>query len=181
MKEVEVKAKVRDKSNLLTRIEAMGIKLGPEIIQTDTIFVPVAVMSLPCNVGVPVLRIRSQGNKNILTQKIRLTNGLDKQESETEISNPKAAKNIILSTGFKEMESFTKHRRKAKYQNWEICVDEVEGLGDFIEVEEMSEDGNSKKIQSELFGFLKNLGITEADREHYGYDVLIWQSQNPKK
>lgn len=181
MKEVEVKAKVRNKGDLLGKIEAMGIKLGPEIIQQDTIFVPVAVISLPCDVGVPVLRIRSQGGKNILTQKIRLTNGLDKQESETEIGNPGGMKEIVLSNGFKEMESFTKHRRKAKYQNWEICVDTVEGLGDFIEVEELSEDGDSEKIQAELFSFLQKLDVTEADCEHFGYDVLIWQSKNPKK
>ncbi|OGE87924.1 MAG: hypothetical protein A3J07_00125 [Candidatus Doudnabacteria bacterium RIFCSPLOWO2_02_FULL_49_13] len=180
MKEIEVKAKVRNKAELLGKINALGIKLGPEIIQKDTIFVPPTLTSLPAEIGVPILRIREQGNKFILTLKVRLSNGLDKQESETEISDPVAAREIILSTGFKAMESFTKKRQKAKYQSWEICVDEVEGLGSFVEVEEMSEDGDSETIQAELFNFLKTLGITEADREHYGYDVLIWQKGQGK-
>jgi adenylate cyclase class 2 len=177
MKEIEVKAKVRNQAELISNIEKLGIILGDTIIQNDTIFVPLNIMALPTDKGVPVLRIREQGEKKILTLKIRLTNGLDKQESETEITNPAGMKEIILSTGFKEMESFTKKRRKGKYNNWEICVDEVEGLGNFVEVEQLSEDGDSEAIQKELFSFLQSLGITEADREQFGYDVLIWQAR----
>ena len=58
-------------------------------------------------------------------------------------------------------------------------MDEVEGLGSFIEVEEMTEDGDSEKIQEKLFEFLKTMGITDEDREQYGYDVLLWQKTHP--
>jgi adenylate cyclase class 2 len=180
MKEIEVKARVRNPAELTANIEKLGIQLGDVITQSDTIFVPHEIMALPTEKGVPVLRIRQQGEKIILTMKIRLTNGLDKQESETEITNPVGMKEIILATGFKEIESFTKKRRKGKYNNWEICVDEVEGLGNFVEVEQLSEDGDSEQIQKELFNFLQGLGITEADREHFGYDVLIWQARHQK-
>ncbi len=180
MKEIEVKAKIRNKAEVVAKLEAAGCKLGDPIVQKDTIFVPQNIVTLPTEAGVPVLRIREQHGKFILTMKIRLTNGLDKQESETEISNPDSMKEIILASGFKEMESFSKSRRKGKYNNWEVCVDEVEGLGEFIEVEQLSEDGDSGKIQTELFNFLKTLGVTEQDREQFGYDVLIWQAKNKK-
>ena len=178
MKEVEVKAKLKDKAGLILGLEKLGIKLNDVITQTDTIFAPQSIGSLPADQGVPILRIRKQNEKFILTQKIRLTNGLDKSESETEISNPEAAREIILTAGYKEMESFTKKRQKGKYKNWEICVDEIEGLGNFVEVEELSENGDSAQIQAELFKFLHTLGVQEEDREHFGYDVLIWQNKH---
>ncbi len=178
MKEVEVKAKIRNKSEIIQNLAAAGCQLGEPIPQTDTIFVPKEITSLPTAAGVPVLRIREQNGKFILTMKIRLTNGLDKQESETEITNIAAMKEIILTAGFKEMESFSKIRRKTKYNNWEVCVDEVAGLGEFIEVEQLTEDGNSEQIQAELFKFLQSLGVAESDREQFGYDVLIWQNKH---
>ncbi len=179
MKEVEVKARSKNNSEVIQKLEALGCKLSDPIIQSDEIFVPTNITKLPTEVGVPVLRIREQGSKKILTLKIRLSNGLDKQESETEISDPIAMREIILNTGFHSIAKFTKTRRKTKYNNWEICVDTIEGLGDFVEAEEMTEDGNSDEIQKNLFKFLITLGIKQEDREHFGYDVLIWQKQNP--
>lgn len=178
MKEVEVKAKSKNNQEVIQKLEVLGCKLSEPIVQSDEIFVPINVNKLPTDIGVPVLRIRQQDTKKILTLKIRLSNGLDKQESETEIADPSTMREIILNTGFHSMAKFSKTRRKTKYHNWEVCVDTVEGLGDFVEAEEMTEDGNSEEIQSKLFEFLKSLGIKEEDREHFGYDVLIWQKQN---
>jgi predicted adenylyl cyclase CyaB len=180
MKEVEVKAKLRNKEAALKKLEELGCLLGEPIVQSDSIFVPLDIHELPAAIGVPILRIRENNGKYLMTLKIRLSNGLDKQESETEILDPKGAEGIITSVGFKPFISFTKKRRKGKYGTWEVCVDEVPGLGDMIEVEQLTEDGNSEEIQKELFAFLQTLGVTEEDREEFGYDVLMWQQQQQK-
>jgi len=54
----------------------------------------------------------------------------------------------------------------------EICLDEVENLGSFIEVEKMS-DGDSKQIQEELAEFLGLLGVSPKDRVTKGYNTLM--------
>jgi len=177
MKEIEVKAKLRNRNEVIKKLAELDCRLSDPFFQSDQIFVPKHINSLPADTGVPVLRIREAKGKFILTMKIRLTNGLDKQESETEITNPVAMKEIILAAGYKPMVAFKKERRKGKYNDWEVCVDEVEGLGSFIEVEQMSEDGNSEEIQTELFKFLQSLGVTESDREHFGYDVILYLKQ----
>jgi len=60
-----------------------------------------------------------------------------------------------------------------------ICLDEVEGLGSFIEVEKTSaEDGEA--IQEELFNFLESLGVKREDRVFKGYDTLKYDSINQK-
>jgi adenylate cyclase class 2 len=178
MKEVEVKVKIDSSDEVIKKLKALGCQMSEVKTQTDMIFVPENITVLPTGPGVPVLRIREQEGKFILTMKISLTNGLDKRESETEILDPKAMEEIILSVGFKKMVTFSKQRRKTRYQNWEICVDEVPGLGSFMESEELTEDGDSSVIQEKMFEFLKTLGATEANRQSYGYDVIMWkQSQ----
>jgi adenylate cyclase class 2 len=177
MKEVEVKARIKDKAEMIAKLEALGCKFSEPIIQKDTIFVPLHVMKVPTDVGVPVLRIREQNGKYTLTMKIRLTNGLDKQESETDIMDPVAMKEIILSSGFKQTVSFQKTRQKTKYKNWEVCVDEIEGLGYYMETEELSEDCDSAAMQANMFAFMQTLGVEKTDLEDFGYDVIIWRQQ----
>jgi len=72
-----------------------------------------------------------------------------------------------------------KKRIKTSYKDYEICLDEVAGLGSFIEVEKMS-DENGEKVQKELFDFLKTLGVSKEDRVFNGYDTLIWLKTNQK-
>lgn len=180
MKEVEVKARIKDKTEMIKKLEALGCKFSELIVQKDTVFVPLHVMSVPTDVGVPVLRIREQNGKYTLTMKIRLTNGLDKQESETDIEDPVAMKEIILSCGFKQTVSFQKTRQKTKYKDWEVCVDEIEGLGYYMETEELSEDGDSATMQANMFAFLQTLGVQQSDLEEFGYDVILWRHQQNK-
>jgi adenylate cyclase class IV len=56
-------------------------------------------------------------------------------------------------------------------------LDEVDGLGSYIEVEKMS-DEDGEKIQNELFDFLQILGVSKEDRVLKGYDTLMWLKNN---
>jgi hypothetical protein len=51
-------------------------------------------------------------------------------------------------------------------------------LGEFIEVEKMTEEVDGEKIQEELFQFLETLGVSRSDRALHGYDVLLNQKKN---
>ena len=81
---------------------------------------------------------------------------------------------IINYLGYKQVIEVNKVRRKTKYKDFEICLDQVEGLGSFIEVEKMS-DQDASVVQEELFEFLKQLGIREQDQVHKGYDTLLFE------
>jgi adenylate cyclase class IV len=56
-------------------------------------------------------------------------------------------------------------------------LDQVKGLGNFIEVEKFSTD-DTFKIQEELFRFLETLGVKRKDRVLHGYDVLVYNQQS---
>jgi len=177
MKEIEVKARIADKAALLQKLEELGCHLSEPVSQKDRVFVPNGA-PLPVPNGTNVLRIREQGGKIIFTLKQPLTNQLDCIERELAIDDAEAMADIFGLLGFWESARVNKLRRKGKHQDLEICVDEVDELGSFIEVEKLAESADSAEVQDELFGFLKTLGVGEEDRVHDGYDILMYKLKN---
>ncbi len=171
IKEVEVKARVKNKSILLKKIKSLGIKLSKPITQRDRVFLPIGTLYENIGPGTIALRIREENNKTLFTLKQRQEVELSTLEKELEIGDKKTLGEIIIILGFYEWVKINKKRSKAKYNNYEICIDEVQSLGTYIEVEKMTR-GDSKKTQEELFIFLETLGIKREERERRGYDTL---------
>jgi adenylate cyclase class 2 len=181
MNEIEVKAKIENPAVIAERLAALGGRFSEPIVQHDEVFTrkgtdPTAAKTS----GNPVLRIRSQGDKVIFTLKQDRENELDCIEKELEVSDKNMMRDILGMLGFEKIVEIHKSRKKMQYNDYEICVDEVEGLGSFIEVEKFSDEPGAK-IQSELFAFLKSLGVNESDRVMHGYDTLIWEKENKTK
>lgn len=172
MKEIEVKAKVDDRDELMQKLLALGCVFSEPITQKDRIFIPEG-HSIPVENGVNVLRIREQSGKYILTLKQQVTNQLDCIEKELIIDNPEEMAGICKLLGFFEVSHVVKTRQKSKYQGNEICLDTVERLGEFIEVEKLAEEGNAEVIQEQLFSFLESLGISKTNQVTDGYDILL--------
>lgn len=173
MKEIEVKARVRDKSRLIKELEKLKIVLGEPIIQKDIIFAENLPDFTDFQPNINFLRIRQENDKSIFTLKRSELNETENTEHETEVANRGELTEIIKLLGFQEAVRVNKTRRKARYQDFEVCVDEIDGLGSFIELEKLVERGDIEAIQTELFGFLKKLGISEDDRVTLGYDTLM--------
>lgn len=174
-KEIEVKAKVRDPKLLFDKIKSLNINLSEKIVQNDETFVDSNFGDYSkFQSGKNILRIRKNNERYIFTLKQPQKNELDCIEKETDIIDPEEFRDALILMGYKPVVKINKVRRKAKYNDYEICVDEVEGLGTYIEVEKITDENiNSEQVQEELFDFLENLGITKDDREIHGYDTLI--------
>ncbi len=152
----------------------MGCVFSKRLEQRDRTFLEKGITPSQIASGINVLRIRRQGEKSFFTLKRHDTNELDCIEKETEISDPEELEDVLKFLGCHLDVVINKKRRKTKFKGMEICLDEVEGLGFFIEVEKLTqENSDSLKIQEELFQFLESLGISREDRVINGYDTLI--------
>ncbi len=76
--------------------------------------------------------------------------------------------------GFKEIITVTKERRHASYKEWILCLDEVENLGSFLEIEYIGTK-NVEIVQKEEKDFLKTLLISEEDIVLSGYHAMLCQ------
>ena len=176
MKEVEVKAKLRNEQAVVDALRALGVELSAPISQEDMVYFPKDAVFAAEGSKDPALRIRKQNERIIFTYKKPDKFSLDKVEYETEITNAVAMAKICEALNFELRTHIRKIRRKAQYNEFEICLDEVEGLGAFIEIEKMIPlDGDSVAAQTELYAFLAQLGIQEADRVTKGYDILVYE------
>jgi adenylate cyclase, class 2 len=176
MREIEVKARLKDKSKALEALKALGCVFGEPITQSDRIYMLPEHIGLDTHQG-NVLRIREQNGKVLFTLKRNITNELDCLEKELTVSDSTIMADIIDLLGYKEYIQVQKTRQKSRYNEYEICVDEVKDLGSFIEVEKLVEEDMDTKEQDDLFKFLETLGISKEDRVMQGYDTLMYKSK----
>lgn len=178
MKEVEIKIRIADVESLIKQLESQGCKLSEALTQEDVVYIPNEIPGVPAPAGTNVLRIRKQGGKTIFTLKQSSAgNHLAKLEHEVEIENGQEMERIIMLLGFKEIARTTKTRRKCKLADYEICVDRVDELGDFLEMEKMTSE-DPKKVQDTMLELLYKIGIDVSQRVNVGYDVLYFQKHN---
>ena len=181
MREIEIKARVADKAALLDVLQSQRIELSEPVTQRDQVFGPAGINGGDGN-SAPWLRIRTETKngqtKQIFTLKKSITNQMDSIEHETEIADEAELAKIIEHIGFTPYSDLTKIRQKAHMGAIEICVDTVEGLGDFIEVEKLTdEDADYEAVLAELWAVLEQCGVARASEVTDGYDVLQRKSQ----
>jgi len=172
MREIEIKARVANKDQLLKAFTDKNIQLTDPIEQHDVVYyVEGTKDNAPDSVW---LRLRTEnGTKTILTLKKQHRGGLDSIEHETVVADAEEARGIILALGFTLYSDLTKTRQKAKVGEIEICLDEVQDLGCFVEAEKLAElDADGQKIESELWEVLNEFGVDKKDEVLEGYDVL---------
>jgi predicted adenylyl cyclase CyaB len=70
-----------------------------------------------------------------------------------------------------------KKRKKTHYKDYEICLDEIENLGTFIEIEKIGNEKDADKIQKDMLDFLDKLRVSKNDIVKKGYDILMLEKQ----
>ncbi|MDB5189984.1 MAG: adenylyl cyclase CyaB [Parcubacteria group bacterium] len=183
MHEIEVKAVLTDKESFVKALADRGCELGPEVSQDDTVYAH-TVGTLDEFLGNnDFLRLRVQNDgKTLFTFKHHPGRAINLDsaplELELEISSRETMEKILDLMGYKEAVRIKKVRRKTTYQNWEICVDEVEGLGSFVEVEELLDANDTvQEVQQRMEAFLAEMGVGAEDLLKNRYDVMLMQKQ----
>lgn len=177
-KEIEVKAKTNNLDAIAQKLKGLGCVVSDPVIQNDTIFVDDNYGQFDeFQPGKNILRIREAGGKYLLTLKLPQSNEQDAIEHEVEINHYAEMENMLQLMGYHQAVQVRKTRRKTTYRDWEICLDEVDGLGSFVEVEAITDDVDVIDLQNQLFDFLLSLGVRAEDRITNGYDTLIYRMQ----
>lgn len=178
MTEVEVKAKVSSFTEIQSKLIKLGCTFSEPLIQKDKIFLPVGIEFPDKTKGTLFARIRNSNGKYIFTLKKQLNTEFENIEHELVIDSPEEANEILKMLNFHEVLSVSKKRIKCKYDDMEICLDEIEGLGSFVEVEKITTEEDISRIKKELFEFLETLGIKKEDQVFKGYATLIYELNN---
>ncbi len=178
MYEVEVKAKLRNRNEVFEKLKSFGCTFSEELHQIDYIFIP-HDSGFPPILGVPVLRVRKQNDEYFFTLKVPQSSRQDCIERELKIEDGEKMLEILRLLGWKPVPTVNKKRIKTLYRDMEIVLDDVEGLGDFIEAEKIVENADPesrKQTQAELFTFLETLGVQKDEQIMDGkYDIMLYE------
>lgn len=178
MREIEIKARIANKQSLLDTLKSQGVAVSDPVTHHDRVFGLIDVDGDDGDNQSPWLRIRTETKlgvaKHVFTLKKSVTNQMDSIEHETEVMDEDELEKIIGHIGFTPYSDLTKTRQKAHFGDIELCIDTVDGLGDFVEAEKLTEeDVDYESVIAELWAVLEGIGVSKADHVNEGYDVLM--------
>ena len=109
------------------------------------------------------LRVRYSGDKAILTYKGPKLDKISKSREEYEAYVSGEIEQILQKLGYKKLLNVRKKRKVYLYKDFTISLDEVEELGEFLEVELKSENLQDVKRIENIFEDL----FLESERRSY--------------
>lgn len=173
MREIEVKYRISDYTKTVLALQCKGVQLGEPIIQDDQAYAPNSWLYGDSTLGVSFARLRTVSDVHTFTIKRPIENSLSCEEYETIVSDRTQMHAALLTMGYYETVRIHKTRRTAFTPLFGICLDQVEGIGPFIELEWCAGTYETANFaQAEMADFVKSLNIT-AERTDQPYDALV--------
>ncbi len=164
--EIEVKSRLDDRRALEQRLRRMGARLRDDAIETDTYYNHPERDFTKTD---EALRIRACKGKAALTYKGPKLDGQSKSREEINVAveDGKRTGAILEKLGFRRVAAVRKRRRVHILGKFEICVDRVDGLGDYFEIEARGPKKGYGKLRDEALALLVELGGKEPERRSY--------------
>jgi len=126
------------------------------------------------------LRIRESKENITLNHKRWHDNKEDKSvscdEHEVKVSDAKVCNDILKGLGFKELIIVEKKRKAWEYKGTKIALDNVNNLGDFIEIE--SKDSKDiETIKNHLYSLIDELSVSVGKQDFKGYPYRVLENK----
>jgi adenylate cyclase class 2 len=172
--EVELKFPIDDVTDLESKLETLQADRGATVEQIDVYF---NHPSRDFGETDEALRIRSVGTQNRITYKGPLIDAETKTRRETEIEVAAGAETrnqlsqLLTALGFREFRSVGKSRVPYRVpwegRQLEIVVDDVHGLGRFVEIECLAEESDFDEVKASVLQLAERLGLQNSQRKSY--------------
>ncbi len=162
--EIELKAYYDDEDELRRKLESLGAVFVSRLEEEDVYF---SHPSRDFAETGEAFRIRKSGNDFCFTYKgPRQSSGIKvREEIEFSIGDYSAAYAMIEKLSFMPRGRVKKVREIFNYSDFTICLDDVEEVGKFIEVEKIGSDKDV--IEQEILVIAQKLGINRLEKRSY--------------
>ena len=166
MIEVEVKAKINSFAEIEEKLAQIGAVKTKEEFQEDIYFNSPVVDFAKTDEALRIRTTKQNDKTNIfITYKGPKIDAKSKTRKEIEmgIADSSQCSDIFEAIGFRKVRTVRKNRQYFSYENFEISLDDIEGLDPYMEIEIALEDGaDYSEAQNSIFEFFKELGITDG-------------------
>ena len=172
--EVEQKFRVAELDGVASRLREMGVAIEPPVEETDLYFQHPARDFAATD---EALRIRQKAGVCFLTYKGPKLDPLTKTRREIDLRLPESAatfgdfRDLLAALGFRAVAEVRKRRRKA-HVPWqdariEVSLDEVHGVGVFVELELLAAPENADLARQRIGTLAERLALHDNERRSY--------------
>ena len=100
-------------------------------------------------IGVSFLRLRTVAGRHYFTLKQPVDNDQACLEHETEVTGREAVHHVAPHMGYRPTVRIVKARRTASIDGCSLCIDDLDGVGGFVEAERMvPDDADAQAVQA---------------------------------
>ena len=176
--EIEIQVNVEDLKPLIKFLKSNAVFRAKKH-QIDEYFSPIHKNFLGVRPVSEWLRLRDADNQYSINYKNwhheKDGKGYFCDEFETKIKSIQQTKRILSALNFRSIITVDKLRKTYTYKNYEVAIDSVRGLGNFVEIEYIGKNvkADPKKITGEMVDFLKKIGCGKIKRNYGGYPFLL--------
>lgn len=174
MYEVELKFPLADPQPVVERLTAWGAVPREAVDQCDVYF---RHPQRDFAATDEALRIRSVGGKNCVTYKGPVVDSQTKTRREIEVGltdGPESGRQfseILVHLGFQPVRSVNKRRSAWRLawqdRDFEIALDDVTGLGTFIEIETLAGEAERADAREAILAIAARLELSHPERTSY--------------
>jgi adenylate cyclase class 2 len=172
--EVEQKFRVETQRSVEARLAEFNVKLAAAVEQIDRYFNHPGRDFRHTD---EALRLRQVGEDNFITYKGPKIDPTTKTRCEVELPLPSGLSvsaqftNLLVKLGF-QAAGIVKKTRRSGEMDWEghkveVAVDEVEGLGRFVELEIAASDNTLDSAKAALESLSRRLDLGQTERRSY--------------
>ncbi|WP_159945420.1 MULTISPECIES: class IV adenylate cyclase [unclassified Nocardiopsis] len=173
MREIEAKYRVADRDALLAALRRAGVRLAEPVGQDDQAYAPAGWEFGMPKAGRTFARLRTQCGRHVFTTKTPAANAMECVEHETAVADREQMHRALVRMGYVPAVRIVKTRRAGAAGEIAVCVDELRGLGVFLEVElTVDDDRDGPAAQTALDTWVRSLGVG-LERTTDTYDTLV--------
>jgi adenylate cyclase class 2 len=186
MLEVEIRYRTSDRDGVIARLQGMGAVAAADRIDVDHYFNP---PERELKDSDEAFRLRRIGRENFLTYKGPRIDPETKSRTEIEVplgDGDEAAadmERLLLALKYRPVVVVRKHRLIYRLERggfpMEVCFDNVELVGPFVELEILAPEHRYEEAKAELLRAARELGLTEKETRSYLGMVLEAQRKAP--
>jgi len=164
MLEIEIKAPCKDLKRLESDLQRIGARDFGTLVQADVYY---AHPDRDFGATDEALRLRTENDLTVITYKgPKLDEGSKtREELEVSVASHRTMGTILDRLGFRPVMKVSKRRKVYGIRGVSVCLDQVEGLGDFVEFEYEGED--LERGKSVIWQLMRDLGVEGNERRSY--------------
>lgn len=178
--EKKVPLTAQDFERVTNALRALPVTFGTHTQQVDRYYMEAGFRSHEHGAGSWIIRVRTENGTSSLTMKTLTGLGGVWDERETRVENPDVVEHILTTIGVEKAADIRKARQTGRYGTIEINLDDVAGLGKFLEVSIETDGDDARQIQQaqrELDRLLDTLTIDKENVELRGYPAIVLENK----